>query len=195
VVLLLAIAAGLLAGLGWARWRGQPYRSPQLRHFWLACVAFLPQFVAVYLPITRNLFSDWLVAFLLTTSQILLLVFAWVNRRMFGMLILLCGAALNLAVMTTNGGFMPISPQTAGRLVSQDVLQDFPPGSRLGVKDILLRPEDTRLEFLSDRFLPPAWLPYQVAFSFGDVFIAFGIFWLLAKPQSSVQFTKRGISI
>jgi hypothetical protein len=45
----------------------------------------------------------------------MLLVFAWANRRMIGMLILLCGAALNLTVMTTNGGFMPVSPQTASR--------------------------------------------------------------------------------
>jgi hypothetical protein len=102
--------------------------------------------------------------------------------------------------MTTNGGFMPISPQTASHLVSEDLLQDAQSGSRFGTKDILLRPEDTRFEWLTDRFLPPAWFPYQVAFSLGDVFIAFGAFWLLAKPGSSMQFTKqlidnRGISI
>ena len=195
MVLLLAIVAGLLAGLVWSRWRRQPYRSPQLQHLWLAFVAFLPQFVVVYLPATRDLIPDWLVAVLLIVSQIMLLVFAWANRRMIGMLILLCGAALNLTVMTTNCGFMPVSPQTASRLVSEDVLQDFPLGSRFGIKDILLRPEDTRLELLADRFLPPTWFPYQVAFSLGDVFIALGIFWLLAKPQSSVQFTQKGISI
>ncbi|CAG0962873.1 hypothetical protein ANAEL_00733 [Anaerolineales bacterium] len=195
MVLLLAIVAGLLAGLVWSRWRRQPYRSPQLQHLWLAFVAFLPQFVVVYLPTTRNLIPDWLVAVLLIVSQIMLLVFAWVNRRMIGMLILLGGAALNLAVMTTNSGFMPIGPQTASRLVSEDVLRNFPLGSRFGIKDILLRPEDTRLELLADRFLPPTWFPYQVAFSLGDVFIALGIFWLLSKPQSSVQFTQKGISV
>jgi len=193
VVLLLAIVAGLLAGLGWARWRGQPYQSPELRHLWLVFVAFLPQFIVIYLPITRKLFPDWIVAVLLLASQILLLVFVWLNRHIFSMFILLCGVMFNLSVMTANGGFMPISPQTASRLVSEDTLRDAQPGSRLGAKDILLHPQDTRFEWLADRFLPPAWLPYQVAFSLGDVFIALGVFLLLANPGSSIQFIQRGI--
>jgi hypothetical protein len=199
VVLLLAIAVGLVAGAGWARWRGQPYQSPELQHLWLVFVAFLPQFIVVYLPITGRLFPDWLVVGFLLASQIMLLAFVWLNRRIVGMSILLCGVVLNIAVMAANGGFMPISPQTANRLVSEDSLQDIQPGNRFGAKDILLYSEDTRFEWLADRFLPPTWFPYQVAFSLGDVFIAVGVFWMLAKPGSSLQFTEqlinRGISI
>ena len=178
MILLLAIATGLLAGIGWARWHGQPYRSPELHHLWLVFVAFLPQFIVVYFPITRRLFPDWLVIGFLLASQMMLLAFVWLNRRVMGMSILLCGVALNIAVMTANGGFMPISPQTANRLVSEDSLREVQPGSRFGVKDILLHPEDTRF-------------PYQVAFSLGDVFIALGAFWSLAKPGSSMQFTEQ----
>jgi hypothetical protein len=199
MVLLLAIAAGLLAGVGWARLRGQPYQPPELRHLWLIFVAFLPQFIVIYLPITRRLFPDWLTVGSLLASQIMLLAFVWLNRRIMGMSILLCGVVLNIVVMTANGGFMPISPQTASRLVSEDILRNVQPGSRFGAKDILLHPEDTRFEWLADRFLSPAWSPYQVAFSLGDVFIALGAFWLLAQPASAMQFTKqfieRGISI
>jgi hypothetical protein len=199
MILLLALAAGLVIGLGWARLRGQPYQPPELQYLWLVFVAFLPQFVIIYLPITRRLFPDWLAASFLLASQITLLVFVWLNRRILGMLILLCGASLNLFVMTANRGFMPISQQTASRLISEDILRDIESGSRFGVKDILLRPEDTRFEWLADRFLLPVWVPYQVAFSLGDVFIALGAFWLFAKPLSSIQFTKqlieRGISI
>ncbi len=195
MILLLALAAGLLAGWAWARWRGHPYQAPELQHLWLVLVAFLPQFIVIYLPITRETFPEWLVAGCLLTSQTLLLGFSWLNRRIPGMPILICGVALNLAVMAANSGFMPISPQTASRLVSEDRLLDIQPASRIGAKDILLRPQDTRFEWLADRFLPPAWSPYQVAFSLGDVFIALGAFWLLAKPESSVQFTKRGTPI
>jgi hypothetical protein len=195
VVLLLAIAAGLLVGVGWARWRGQPYHPPELQYLWLVFVAFLPQFIVVYFPVTRKLFPNWLVIGFLLASQIMLFGFVWLNRRIMGMPILLCGVALNLAVMTANGGFMPISPQTASRLVSEDRLRNIQTGSRFGVKDVLLRPENTRFEWLADRFLLPTWSPYQAAFSLGDGFIALGIFYLLAKPGSYTKFTNRGISI
>jgi hypothetical protein len=181
--------------LVWAAWHGQPYRPPDLQHLWLVFVAFIPQFIVVFLPITRRLFSDWLVVGFLLASQIILLAFVWLNRRILGMPILLCGVVLNLVVMTANGGFMPISPQTASRLVSEDRLMNTQTGSRFSTKDVLLRPENTRFEWLADRFLPPTWFPYQVAFSLGDGFIALGIFYLLAKPGSSTKFTNRGISI
>jgi len=194
VVLTLAVAAGLVVGLGWARWRRHPYLPPELRHLWLVFAAFLPQFLILYLPATRRIFTDWFSAVLLIASQITLLTFVWLNRRVTGASILLCGVALNLAVMTVNGGFMPISPQTASRLVSEDMPVDARPGSRFGTKDVLLSPQDTRFEWLADRFLPPAWFPYQVAFSLGDVFIALGVFWLLARSGSPTQVIQKGIS-
>jgi hypothetical protein len=186
VVLLLALAAGLLVGLAWARWRGLPYQAPELQHLWLVFVAFLPQLIVIYLPVARESLSQRLVAGWLLASQITLLGFAWLNRRVSGIPVLICGVALNLAVMASNSGFMPISPQTASRLVPEYRLLDIQPASRFGAKDILLRPEDTHFEWLADRFLPPIWFPYQVAFSLGDVFIAVGVFWLLAKPRSSI---------
>jgi hypothetical protein len=180
----------------WARWRGHPYHAPELQYIWLVFVAFLPQFIVVYLPVTRRYFPDWLIVGCLLTSQVLLLGFAWLNRRLPGMPILICGVALNLAVMTANSGFMPISPQTASRLVSEDSLLDVQPGSRIGTKDILLHPQDTRFEWLADRFLTPIWSPYQVAFSLGDVLVAVGAFWLLAQLGPPVQkIMKRGTPI
>jgi hypothetical protein len=191
VILLLAIAAGLLAGLAWARWRGHPYRLPELQYLWLVFVAFLPQFIFIYLPIPRRFSPDWAAAGFLLASQVMLLAFVWLNRRIFAMTVLLGGVVLNLAVMMANGGFMPISPQTASRLVSEDILRDVHSGSRFGAKDILLNPEETRFEWLADRLLLPSWVPYQVAFSLGDVFIALGVFWLLIQPASSLQFRKQ----
>lgn len=95
------------------------------------------------------------------------------------------GLALNLVAITFNGGFMPIAPQTAARLVPQETLQAIPVGSRFGKgKDILLLPEQTRFEMLSDKFLLPDFLPYQVAFSLGDTLIAAGTFWFLFKGRN-----------
>ena len=183
MILLLALLAGLLVGLGWAGWQHRPYQVPALQSTWLAFAAFFPQIVVAYWPATRHLLPDWLASIALLISLTLFAAFAWRNRHLPGMPILLAGLALNLCVMVANGGWMPINPQTASRLAGSDVLGLVSLGSRFGQKDILLLSQNTRFEFLADRLLPPAWFPYQVAFSLGDVLVSLGIFWLLAHPS------------
>jgi len=185
VILLLALGVGLVAGLGWAKWRGHPYQPPRLNYLWLAIVAFLPQFFVSYFERTRALAPDWLAALAIVGSQVLLFLFAWLNRHLPGMLVLIIGLALNLTVIVANGGFMPINPQTAEQLIGKERIASYDPGDRIGYKDILLPVNKTRLEILSDRFLPPDRFPYQVAFSLGDVFIALGAFWILAYQKST----------
>jgi hypothetical protein len=178
MVLLVAVIAGLLAGLARARYGRRSLHIPDLRLAWLALVAFLPQWVAFYLPAGSRLPADSLAATALVGSQVALLVFAWLNRKQPGFWALALGLVLNLLVIALNGGLMPISPETAGRLMPNAAPGMVQIGHRLG-KDIVLPASATRLEALADRFLFPAWLPYRVAFSLGDVFIALGAFWLL----------------
>lgn len=167
MVLLAGIALGLLVGLGRAGRHQVPYEAPKLRYVWLVLVAFILQYI------------EQINKFPILVSQLLFIGFVLLNISHKGMKILLVGAALNFIVMFANGGFMPISFETADRLTQVNLL-DYPAGTLFGAKDILLPPEQTRFEWLVDRFLPPAWLPYQFAFSLGDVFIAAGAFWLLA---------------
>ncbi len=171
----------------WARLCKKPYTAPAIQGTWLAFIAFIPQLIFAYLPAGRHVLPDWLAATSLSLSIVLFLVFAWLNRHLPGMPLLIIGLLLNLAVILANGGWMPISLETAEHLTSSAVIQTVGPGNRFGQKDVLLTPQDMHLGFLSDRFLLPSWLPYKVAFSLGDVFVAAGIFWLLAKPISNAK--------
>jgi hypothetical protein len=128
----------------------------------------------------------------LPASLVVFLIFVWLNRRIPGMPVVLVGLVLNLLVITANGGWMPVSPETASQLPGGSPPSEATPGIRVGDKDILLRPEDTRLELLADRFLLPEWLGYRAAFSLGDAFAAAGAFWLLASPpiMSNLNWSK-----
>lgn len=184
MILLSALVLGLLAGLARARWQRQSYLAPDLRDIWLALVAFVPQLVIAYLPATRELLPGWAAEALLAASLVLFLAFVWVNRRLPGMPILFAGIALNGLVMLANGGWMPISPETARHLAGGATVGISDLGQRFGAKDVLLQTEDMRLPFLSDRFLLPDWSPYHVAFSLGDIILAIGVFWVLAGART-----------
>jgi hypothetical protein len=185
VILLAALVLGLLAGLGWARLRHVPYRAPDFQALWLVPVAFLPQLIIAYLPKTHSLLPEEIASVGLSASLVVFLAFVLLNRKVPGMPILLIGLTLNLLVMLVNGGWMPINPELAGKLIGGNAVQLVGLGNRFGQKDILLLPQDTHLVLLSDRFILPDWLPYQAAFSLGDTLIGLGVFWLLAMPAKA----------
>lgn len=182
MILLVALLLGLL--VGWLLSRGQkrPYELPTLRHVWLIPTALAVQLAAIYAPGTLGRVPASLVAWVLPLSLLAFLVFCLLNWRIPGMPVLMIGLALNLAVITANGGWMPISPETASQLPGGAPPEAAVPGTRVAQKDILMRTGETRLELLADRYLLPDWLGYRAAMSLGDMFVAAGAFWLLASP-------------
>jgi hypothetical protein len=167
MILLLAVAAGLVVIGVRAYQRGTPLALPTLQGAWLVPVAFAPQWLV---------FSPGV----LVLSQTLLLLFAWRNRRQAGFWGLGIGLALNLLVIVLNGGLMAVSPHTAVQLVPGSSLDSWTAGEPFGSnKSVILPVEQTRLWWLSDHLLLPAWVPYRAALSIGDFLIAAGAFWLL----------------
>ncbi len=180
MVLAFAVAVGLVSGLLRA-WLGKrPYRVVSLRLPGLVLFAFLPQLIAFYLGrMGLGVAYQW-VPVILIGSQILLLVFVWLNRKQPGFWLLGAGLLLNFFVIILNSGLLPISPETVRKLYPGVPESKWQVGKRLGNgKDIVLPVSMTRLWFLSDRFMLPDSLHYRIAFSAGDVLIALGAFWLL----------------
>jgi hypothetical protein len=178
MILLLAVAAGLLAGLVRSRLGGSGHlRDPELRLVWLVPIAFLPQWLVFFWATTSHLTTDNLAAAVLVSTQLVLLVFAWFNRYQPGFWALGVGLALNLLVITLNGGLMPVSPETLAQLPNVSPGR-WEIGDRIAWSTIL-PVSDTRLWWLSDQILMPAWFPARKALSLGDVLIAVGAFWLL----------------
>ena len=180
MILLIAVLAGTLCGVIRARINKTAYQPVPIKHIWLVLVAYIPQFIAFYWPATRSYISDILVSILFISSQLLLLVFIWINLKIPGGWLMGLGLLLNFLVVVLNGGMMPLTPENAQQLQPAGNPIPLTLGKRVGIsKDILLEKADTRLWFLGDVFLLPSWLNYPLAFSPGDVLLGLGAFWLL----------------
>jgi hypothetical protein len=99
-------------------------------------------------------------------SYALLGGFAWVNRRVTGVAVVLAGGALNLAPILANGGVMPAHPS-----VAQVAAVQPRPGQFVNSVPVA----DAQLGFLGDVLATPASLPLHNVYSVGDVVIVLGL--------------------
>ena len=87
---------------------------------------------------------------------------------------MLIGFVLNVIVMTANGGLMPLSPENAERVFSNERLVNIGIGDTLPYsKSVLLDVSQTRLEFLSDIIF--VTVPVKNIYSIGDVLLGMGV--------------------
>ena len=185
MILSLAVILGLIASA--IRHRSETasqLASITLRAPWLVLIALalqIPLLRAPHGPTQQVVAAQAL--FLL--SHLLLLTFVWLNRRLVGIQIVGLGVLCNLAVIVTNGGFMPITPETLVRINPGSTLDHWTIGFHYGnSKDVILLAQDTFLWVLSDMLVLPPPFPWPTAFSIGDLLIAAGIIVLI---QGSVS--------
>jgi hypothetical protein len=96
-------------------------------------------------------------------SYALLGAFAWSNRRIPGVAVIMVGGALNFIAIAANGGVMPADPELARHFAGSD---EFVNSGAMA---------DPNLLFLGDVFsTPPSWPLYNV-FSVGDLVIVLGV--------------------
>jgi hypothetical protein len=183
MILALAVVVGLLTSF--LRHRGQTtgqLADIPLRSAWMALLA-----VALQVPLLRAPFGPLeevaLQQVLFLFSHLVLLAFVWQNRHLVGIWIVGLGVLCNLMVIVTNGGFMPVMPETLAAINPGSGLDQWPTGFHYGYsKDIILLREETVLWVLSDMLVLPPPFPWPTAFSLGDLLIAAGIVVLLQGP-------------
>lgn len=155
---MLASALALGVAAGWVTGGRRIARLAELQVRWWPLLL-----VAVVLRAAAPLLGDlsvvgYVLAFLGITAV------ALADRAIPGMSVVAAGATLNLIVVAANGG-MPVDPQAvaaAGAAMPQDRLH-------IGLD------ESTRLPQLADVIPAPI---FRSVYSFGDVLLALGGFWI-----------------
>ncbi len=176
------LVVAVIAGISVALIRGGSLRAladMQFRLGWLALLALLVQMYVIYYPPETSQMERTFHAALMMGSYAVLIVLVLINRRMPAMPIIGLGLLLNLIVMASNGGFMPVTREavlTAGTRTAAELPAE---GSRLSrSKDILLPADKTRLWILSD-VITASGMPMARVYSPGDLLVAGGAFLLL----------------
>lgn len=141
----------------------------EFRHVWLIWLGLGAQIV-LFTPL-----GDWIPSAVVRAGHIgtylPILAFLALNRSA-GLSILTLGATANIVAISANGGVMPADVQ------AQEVIfgADSGPALQLNTDS-----SADNLLVLGDIMALPPWFPFANAFSIGDVLLAVGLVWALAR--------------
>lgn len=174
MLLLYAIAAGLLVG---AVAGGRIASLADLRIRWLGlAVAGLAFQLALFSPTVAERVGDAGPA-LYVASTVVVLAALLRNLDLPGLPVVALGAALNLLAILANGGYMPSDP---GAWQALSGVAAVPTDA---YTNSLLMGPGTALPWLGDVFVLPRPIPLANVFSIGDLLIAVGIAWCVARSM------------
>jgi hypothetical protein len=141
--------------------------------FWLQAVLVL------YVP-GQTTFQMFVIIF----SQLTLIFLLLLNRHVPGAKLFVLGVMLNTMVMITNGGWMPITPETYQSIRPNRIveIQERAPAS----KGIMLPRNETKLWILSD-IIPVSILGHKNAMSPGDALLLIGVAQFLFQATSKAR--------
>ena len=186
MILVAAVAAGYAAALIQAKLNGRRLQPIELNYSWLVLLAVIPQILVFQIPVVGRMAPEAFIPYILVLSQALLVEFAVLNIRKPGVAVMGTGLLANFLVMLMNGGWMPIGPETVRRILPSLPADFSLVDRRLGLsKDWIMPTSAMRLPWLTDRFTLPDWVPYNAAFSLGDILISIGAFLLLWSLSNS----------
>jgi hypothetical protein len=155
-----AIFLALLITVPLARGRLTAFADLDIRRAWLALAGIGVQIVIIsVIPGGSAEFHEAVHIF----SYALLGAFAWSNRRIPGVPVIIVGGALNFIAIVANGGVMPADPEIARHVAGAE---GFVNSGAM---------EHPHLLFLGDVFATPDSWPMYNVFSVGDIVILLGV--------------------
>jgi hypothetical protein len=170
VFILYAILAGVLVG---ALLGGRWLSLGSIRLEWgpLILIGFVAQVILFSDPVTARIGAAGPPLYVVSTAMVGIAVLR--NIRMPGMPLIILGAVSNMAAILANHGFMPANPaalasigKTAPTVYSNSTVVAQP-----------------ALEFLTDQFALPRWVPFANVYSVGDILLGIGIFTLVVMTM------------
>jgi hypothetical protein len=141
-----------------------------LRWIPLAIGSFALQLL-IFTPFRRApLIAVWTIQ-LYELSMALLVVWVAVNWRIPGAALMACGLLANFAAILANGGYMPVSPESA-RYAGQ-IARYATEGPPIANNSLAID-GPVQLWPLTDIIALPGWVPFAAVFSIGDVLLTLG---------------------
>jgi hypothetical protein len=166
LIIILVIVVALLRG-------GSMRNFAALRLRWIPLVvAGLVLQVLIFTPFTKTSLIPIATVPLYLLSMALLTIWVALNWRIPGMALIATGLLMNVAAIAANGGYMPVSPDSAriaGRLDRYATT-----GLPLSNNSIATE-ENVRLWLLTDIIPVPKEVPFANVFSIGDILLEIGI--------------------
>ncbi|TCS76904.1 DUF5317 domain-containing protein [Effusibacillus lacus] len=166
---------GFIIGILVALFRGGKLRDlldVKLNSLWLIVLAFTVQYAII------NLYPFYLFMGVIV-SYFSLLLFCLFNRKQPGFYIMMAGIAMNLLVMISNGGRMPVDIEIIRQIAPNQVEQLV--AGTIG-KHVAMT-EQTNLNLLGDIFYLHAPYPREALVSLGDILFSVGVFYFIQKTM------------
>ncbi len=181
---ILAVVLGLVLGLA-LKGSLRNFTNFNIRYKWIFISAFLIQLsyqilcAGIYSPLSD--YSFYVQAFIF----LLLYIGIWFNRHYLGAALTGIGSFLNVLVMMSNGGKMPVS----ANIINSVMLDENLKSTLLSDGRHVLAGESTRLALLMDNMYIPGFFGTGMRIvSIGDLVVVAGLFILVTELTAGRTF-------
>ncbi len=161
--------------------RKVPASNPRLRfrQGWLVLLAISVQ-ILIFTPFAEDRFAELgLTPILNTATYAIIVIFAFLNRKIASIAVIGLGTLSNLLVIAANKGYMPVKLESLRQVAEPAIVNIIAAGEPY--RNSILLTDSTPLPYLADIFYLPAQIPLANVFSIGDVVIGIGAFILVQQ--------------